>query len=103
MFVKFFCRMADGDGPWYDGLIDEWDKEHRARAIEKGEVRSKTYQFLLFLICVLVLIKKSLYLQPVVAMRMRGHAADDFPYDAHVRERSNFKKFPTHTQDHGDA
>ena len=35
-----FCRMADGDGPWYDGLIDEWDKEHRARAIEKGDVRS---------------------------------------------------------------
>ena len=42
MFVNFFCRMADGDGPWYDGLIDEWDKEHRARAIEKGQVRSKT-------------------------------------------------------------
>ena len=38
----FFCRMADDDGPWYDGLIDEWDKEHRARAIENGQVRSKT-------------------------------------------------------------
>ncbi|XP_037488332.1 serine/threonine-protein phosphatase 7 long form homolog [Triticum dicoccoides] len=47
--------MADGDGPWYDGLIDEWDKEHRARAIENGQV--------------------------VVAMRMRGHSADDFDYD----------------------
>ena len=76
-----FCRMADDDGPWYDGLIDEWDKEHRARAIEKGEVRSKTYQFSLFLICVLVLIKTSLYLQLVVAMRMRGHSADGFTYD----------------------
>ena len=53
-----FCRMTDDDGPWYDGLIDEWDKEHRARAIENGKVRSKTYQFSLFLICVLVLIKK---------------------------------------------
>ena len=38
----FFCRMADDDGRWYDGLIDEWDKEHRARAIENGQVRSKT-------------------------------------------------------------
>ncbi|KAM3311124.1 hypothetical protein ACQJBY_031667 [Aegilops geniculata] len=47
--------MADDDGPWYDGLIDEWDKEHRARAIEKGQL--------------------------VVAMRMRGHSADDFDYD----------------------
>ena len=42
MFVIFFSRMADDDGSWYDGLIDEWDKEHRALAIEKGEVRSKT-------------------------------------------------------------
>uniref|UniRef100_A0A453GF01 Aminotransferase-like plant mobile domain-containing protein n=1 Tax=Aegilops tauschii subsp. strangulata TaxID=200361 RepID=A0A453GF01_AEGTS len=50
-----FGRMADADGPWYDGLIEEWDKEHCARAIENGK--------------------------PVVAMRMRGHAADDFPYD----------------------
>ncbi|XBI85516.1 hypothetical protein VPH35_093652 [Triticum aestivum] len=47
--------MADDDGSWYDGLIDEWDKEHRARAIEKGDL--------------------------VVAMRMRGHSADDFTYD----------------------
>ncbi|XBH98562.1 hypothetical protein VPH35_128052 [Triticum aestivum] len=47
--------MADDDGPWYGGLIDEWDKEHRARAIEKGHL--------------------------VVAMRMRGHSADDFTYD----------------------
>ena len=76
-----FCRMADDEGPWYDGLIDEWDKEHRARAIENGHVRSKTYQFSLFLICVLLLIKTSLYLQLVVAMRMRGHSADDFTYD----------------------
>ena len=53
-----------------DGLIQEWDKEHRARAIENGKVRSKTYQFSLFLICVLVLIKTSLYLQLVVAMRI---------------------------------
>ena len=37
-----FGRMADDDGPWYAGLIDEWDKEHRARAIENGQVRSKT-------------------------------------------------------------
>ena len=76
-----FCRMADDDGPWYAGLIDEWDKEHRARAIENGKVRSKTCQISLFLICVLVLIKTSLYLQLVVAMRMRGHSADDFTYD----------------------
>ena len=56
-----FGRMADDNGPWYDGLFEEWDKEHRARAIENGKVRSKTYQFSLFLICVLVLIKKSLF------------------------------------------
>ena len=37
-----FGRMTDDDGPWYGGLFDEWDKEHRARAIEKGQVRSKT-------------------------------------------------------------
>uniref|UniRef100_A0A453MNG1 Aminotransferase-like plant mobile domain-containing protein n=1 Tax=Aegilops tauschii subsp. strangulata TaxID=200361 RepID=A0A453MNG1_AEGTS len=54
-----FCRMADDDGPWYDGLIQEWDKEHRARAIENGK--------------------------PVVAMRMRGHCADDFPYDVRYK------------------
>ncbi|XBH86018.1 hypothetical protein VPH35_073781 [Triticum aestivum] len=47
--------MADDDGPWYAGLIDEWDKEHRARAIENGKL--------------------------VVAMRMRGHSADGFTYD----------------------
>ncbi|XBI67021.1 hypothetical protein VPH35_046453 [Triticum aestivum] len=47
--------MTDDDGPWYGGLFDEWDKEHRARAIENGHL--------------------------IVAMRMRGHSADDFTYD----------------------
>ncbi|KAE8781666.1 hypothetical protein D1007_45057 [Hordeum vulgare] len=27
-------RMVDDDGPWYDGLIEDVDREHRARAIE---------------------------------------------------------------------
>ncbi|KAE8773027.1 Alpha-L-arabinofuranosidase 1 [Hordeum vulgare] len=48
-------RMVDDDGPWYDGLIEEFDKEHRVRAIEND--------------------------MHVVAMRMRGHGANDFPYD----------------------
>ena len=74
--------MADDDhGPWYDGLIQELDMDHRARAIENQKVRSKTNQFsVLFHLCFL-LIRNSLCLQPVVVMRMRGHGADDFPYD----------------------
>ncbi|KAE8799358.1 hypothetical protein D1007_25293 [Hordeum vulgare] len=47
-------RMAD-DGPWYDGLIEEFDRVHRGREIENRK--------------------------DVVAMRMRGHAANDFCYD----------------------
>ncbi|KAE8810902.1 hypothetical protein D1007_12251 [Hordeum vulgare] len=47
--------MVDDDGPWYDGLIEEFDREHHARAIEN--------------------------FKHVVAMRMRGHGANDFPYD----------------------
>lgn len=53
-----FGRMADDGGPWYDGLIVEWDQEHRARAIENGKVRNQTCaEFSSFPICVLVLIK----------------------------------------------
>ncbi|KAI4977025.1 hypothetical protein ZWY2020_050632 [Hordeum vulgare] len=47
--------MADDNGPWYGGLIEEFDRVHRGRAIENRK--------------------------NVVAMRMRGHAANDFPYD----------------------
>ncbi|KAE8791871.1 Alpha-L-arabinofuranosidase 1 [Hordeum vulgare] len=47
--------MADDNGPWYDGLIEEFDRVHRGRAIDNRK--------------------------NVVAMRMRGHAANDFPYD----------------------
>ena len=40
--------MADDEdkGPWYDGLIQEFDKNHRARALENRKVRRKTYQLL---------------------------------------------------------
>ncbi|KAI5006818.1 hypothetical protein ZWY2020_034061, partial [Hordeum vulgare] len=51
--------MADDNGPWYDGLIEEFDVVHRARAIENRK--------------------------NVVAMRMRGHAANDFPYDVRYK------------------
>ncbi|KAE8821258.1 hypothetical protein D1007_00643 [Hordeum vulgare] len=30
--------MADDDGPWYDGLIEEFDTVHRGRAIENRKV-----------------------------------------------------------------
>ncbi|KAE8772606.1 hypothetical protein D1007_55371 [Hordeum vulgare] len=48
-------RMADDNGPWFDGLIEEFDRVHRGRAIENRK--------------------------NVVAMCMRGHAANDFPYN----------------------
>ncbi|KAE8814995.1 hypothetical protein D1007_07709 [Hordeum vulgare] len=48
-------RMVDDDGPWYDRVIEEFDREHRAHAIENRK--------------------------HVVAMSMRGHGANDFPYD----------------------
>ncbi|KAE8774754.1 Alpha-L-arabinofuranosidase 1 [Hordeum vulgare] len=47
--------MVDDNGSWYDGLIEEFDRVHRGRAIENRT--------------------------DVVAMRMRGHAANDFSYD----------------------
>ncbi|KAE8776479.1 Alpha-L-arabinofuranosidase 1 [Hordeum vulgare] len=28
------CEMVDDNDPWYDGLIEEFDRKHRARAIE---------------------------------------------------------------------
>uniref|UniRef100_A0A8I6Y979 Aminotransferase-like plant mobile domain-containing protein n=1 Tax=Hordeum vulgare subsp. vulgare TaxID=112509 RepID=A0A8I6Y979_HORVV len=53
--MLFFVRMVDDNDPWYDGLIEEFDKEHRARAIENCK--------------------------HVVPMRMRDHGANYFPYD----------------------
>ncbi|KAE8767282.1 Alpha-L-arabinofuranosidase 1 [Hordeum vulgare] len=47
--------MVDDNGPWYDGLIEEFDREHRGLAVENHK--------------------------HVVSMRMRGHGANDFPYD----------------------
>ncbi|KAI5018578.1 hypothetical protein ZWY2020_043466 [Hordeum vulgare] len=47
--------MADDNGPWYDGLIEEFDRVHHGRATENRK--------------------------NAVDMRMRGHGANDFPYD----------------------
>ena len=49
------------------------------------------------------------YVPPEYGDAATGEAAedqeepDDVPNDAAVGERSNFKKIPTHTQDHGYA
>ncbi|KAE8794667.1 Alpha-L-arabinofuranosidase 1 [Hordeum vulgare] len=48
-----WLRMEDGNDRWYDGLIEELERVHHGRTIEKCK--------------------------NLVAMRMRGHGANDFP------------------------
>ncbi|KAE8799953.1 hypothetical protein D1007_24574 [Hordeum vulgare] len=43
--VAILCKwMADDNGPWYDGSIEEFDRVHRGRAIENRKVFWRPYE-----------------------------------------------------------
>jgi hypothetical protein len=67
---------------YYSGLELEYDREHRARFIENGlEVRP---EHILFFSLLQYIGSDDLlfnFLHGLHPMRMRGHSADDMPYD----------------------
>ena len=78
--------------PFYPGLEQEYDREHRARSIENGEVETKNCSLHLqvvgpiFLVGNKILMQLAYRLQVLGPMRFRGHDASFMSYDVRYEE-----------------
>ena len=84
--VNISFRMDDPLEHYYPGLDLVYDREHRARLIERGDMdlADKVNNVLLFFVTIAKIVTTSCFYlsQPICLMRMRGHSAEDMPYDA---------------------